>query len=48
MPRCCENCWYYDNCSKKNECCEDCDYFEDGKCRFKQDKYSEWDYEEYG
>jgi len=47
MPQCCDNCWYFDDCSKKTGCCDDCDFFRNGKCNLKRDRYSDWDYPEF-
>ncbi|MEM1689440.1 MAG: hypothetical protein QXX33_00440 [Candidatus Hadarchaeales archaeon] len=35
MPRCCPNCYLFEECDQKGECCEECDFFENGRCALK-------------
>ena len=36
MPRCCSNCYMYDECENRNECCSECDYYSGGECLYSE------------
>ncbi|MEM3420755.1 MAG: hypothetical protein QW315_00655 [Candidatus Hadarchaeum sp.] len=41
MPKCCKNCYLYDDCENRNECCEECDFYSDGECTLAEDEWQE-------
>jgi hypothetical protein len=41
MPKCCPNCYLYEECDRRGECCTECDFFENGTCVLKRSELEE-------
>jgi len=41
MPKCCTQCYMYDECENRNGCCPECDYYSNGECLYSVEPYEE-------
>ncbi|MDI6883911.1 MAG: hypothetical protein QMD00_02050 [Hadesarchaea archaeon] len=41
MPKCCSNCYFYEECDHPNECCPKCDFYSDGECTLSKEEPEE-------